>query len=61
MQPISSFLTQWALNKISQYKADQLKMTIGEAQSSDLYVSRDKTIAYLTNYVISQLNNAPTS
>lgn len=60
MQQISSYLTQWALNKISQYKADQLKMTLEEAQASDLYVSRDKTIAYLTSYVVSQFNNVPT-
>ena len=60
MEKLSSILTGWAIRKAAQYKQDQLKMTIEEAISSDLYISRDKTIAFLTQYAIKELNNVPT-
>ena len=61
MQNISSLIDKWLLTKISQYKADQLKMTIGEAQASDLYEARDKTIAFLTQHAINRLNRLETA
>lgn len=56
MKHINNAIDQWILNKISQYKADQLKMTIGEALSSDLYEVRQKTIDYMTREFIKSLN-----
>lgn len=55
MEQINNIIDKWILNKISQYKADQLKMTLGEAMSSDLYEVRQKTINYMTREFIKSL------
>ena len=60
MESISPLLDQWTLNKISQYKQDQLKMTLEDAQSTNIYELRDNTIAFLTQYVINKTNNPAT-
>ena len=54
MQPISNLIDQWILTKIRQYRTDQLKMTLEEALSSNLYETRDKTIAFLTQQFINR-------
>lgn len=48
MQQLKHLLDNWILNKIQQYKTDQLKMTLGEAiKDADLYQARQATINYL--------------
>lgn len=56
MEQINNAIDKWILTKISQYKADQLKMTIEEASHSDLYATRQKTIDFLTRELTKRLN-----
>ena len=57
MQNLGDIIIKWAITKIAEYKIDNLKMTIDEAKSSELYASRLSTIAFLEQEITKRLNS----